>query len=102
MSDEFGPFRVGEVVLLTGWCEPLNKRAGDEVTIASEYRLFTNTYSYDKFCASAGWLLQERCVMPGRWLGNQVLAMHGEVRRKPRPALDLSFLEDVDWRAEEA
>lgn len=91
MSDEFGPFRIGEVVLMTIDCPCMDKKAGDEVTIASEFLLhgncldlITGTYS-----ARAGWLVEERNVSP-RYYGCRMLVLHGQVRRKPKPQMHIN------------
>lgn len=94
MSDEFGPFRVGEVVILTVAVGVLDRVPGDEVTIDSEFGAFGDCHNdwrgMDEPFAVAGWLLREQA----RWLPQtRVIVKHGEVKRKPRPALDLSFLE---------
>lgn len=88
LPDEFGPFAIGEVVILMVDCEPLDRKAGDEVTIDSPYTMHSKVWSPHKQCFKTclGWLLLERVdpFSKPMWSFRRVLVQHGEVRRKRR------------------
>lgn len=75
-EDDFGPFKVGEVVVLVIDCWALDRCAGDEVTIANEFGL----HRVVDGMMVAGWVLEEHA-----WWGARVIAIHGQVKRRRPP-----------------
>lgn len=84
-EDDLGPFKIGEVVLLTIDMPSLGRRAGDEVTVATEFKVHWANDMNGNGAYRAGWLLEEPCTA---WpvAGRRMLAVHGEIKRKRPPA----------------
>lgn len=84
LPDDLGPFHVGEVVILIVDCWPLEKRAGEEVTIDSAFGIKIVTHPFTGVKEPVlGWLLLERSHRYEHI--KRIIAQHGEVRRRKKP-----------------
>lgn len=87
LPEEFGPFAIGEIVVLTIECQCLRLQAGDEVTINGPYTMHKNCRTGDVRRTLFGWLLLERAIYQNP--GMKIIAQHGEVRRKKPRTIQL-------------